>query len=121
MTVLGEALRPLVDSHLVPGLVAAVGHGDDIEVVVLGDQSVGGRPMAQDSLFRIAWDSTRRAHRLGGSKGVVRCASLAAGAPAPLLPQRLMSDRRPQSPRRRIRLIDTGFTGVRSFRTVATS
>ena len=39
---------------LVPGLVAAVGRGDDIEVVVLGDQSVGGRPMAQDSLFRIA-------------------------------------------------------------------
>ena len=54
MTALAEALRPLVDSHQVPGLVAAVGRGDDIEVVVLGDQSVGGRPMAQDSLFRIA-------------------------------------------------------------------
>jgi CubicO group peptidase (beta-lactamase class C family) len=54
VTALAEALRPLVDSHEVPGLVAAVGHGDDIEVVVLGDQSVGGPPMAQDSLFRIA-------------------------------------------------------------------
>jgi CubicO group peptidase (beta-lactamase class C family) len=54
MTVLADALRPLVDSQDVPGLVAAVGRGDDIEVVVLGDQSVGGRPMAQDSLFRIA-------------------------------------------------------------------
>ena len=37
-----------------PGLVAAVGRGDDIEVVVLGDQSLDGSPMAQDSLFRIA-------------------------------------------------------------------
>ena len=54
MTALADALRPLVDSQEVPGLVAAVGRGDDIEVVVLGDQSVGGPPMAQDSLFRIA-------------------------------------------------------------------
>ncbi len=54
MTALAKALRPLVDSQEVPGLVAAVGRGDDLEVVVLGDQSVGGPPMAQDSLFRIA-------------------------------------------------------------------
>ena len=37
-----------------PGLVAAVGRGDEIDVVVLGHQSVDGAPMAQDSLFRIA-------------------------------------------------------------------
>ena len=54
MTALVEALRPLVDSRLVPGLVAAVGRGDQLDVVVLGDGAVGGRPMAQDSLFRIA-------------------------------------------------------------------
>lgn len=54
MTVLADALRPLVDSHAVPGLVAAVGRDDDIEVVVLGGQSVNGRPMGEDSLFRIA-------------------------------------------------------------------
>lgn len=54
MTVLADALRPLVDSHAVPGLVAAVGRDDDVEVVVLGGQSVNGRPMGEDSLFRIA-------------------------------------------------------------------
>ena len=54
MTALVEALRPLVDSRLVPGLVAAVGRGDELDVVVLGDRAVGGRPMAHDALFRIA-------------------------------------------------------------------
>jgi CubicO group peptidase (beta-lactamase class C family) len=54
MTALADALRPLVDARLVPGLVAAVGRGDDLEVVVLGDQAVGGRPMTQDTLFRLA-------------------------------------------------------------------
>ena len=54
MTPLAQALRPLVDSHTVPGLVAAVGRGDDIEVAVLGAQAVDGPPMAQDSLFRLA-------------------------------------------------------------------
>jgi CubicO group peptidase (beta-lactamase class C family) len=54
MSSLSDALSPLVDSHLVPGLVAAVGRGDDVDVVVLGDASVRGLPMAADSLFRIA-------------------------------------------------------------------
>ncbi len=54
MTVLAEALRPLVDSQLVPGLVAAAGRGDDLDVVVLGDEAVRGQPMVQDALFRIA-------------------------------------------------------------------
>lgn len=54
MSGLAEDLRPLVDQQLVPGLVAAAGPVDDLQVVVLGDQSVGGRPMAEDGLFRIA-------------------------------------------------------------------
>jgi CubicO group peptidase (beta-lactamase class C family) len=54
MPSLAEALRPLVDSQLVPGLVAAVGRGDQMNVVVLGDDAVDGRPMVEDALFRIA-------------------------------------------------------------------
>jgi CubicO group peptidase (beta-lactamase class C family) len=54
MTALAGDLQPLVESQLVPGLVAAVGRGADAEVVVLGHQAVGGRPMARDALFRIA-------------------------------------------------------------------
>jgi CubicO group peptidase (beta-lactamase class C family) len=54
MTRLVDALRPLVDSRLVPGLVAAVGRGRDVEVVVLGDRSIDGGPMGDDALFRIA-------------------------------------------------------------------
>jgi CubicO group peptidase (beta-lactamase class C family) len=54
MAGLDARLRPLVESRRVPGLVAAVGRGDDLEVVVLGSQAVGGRPMGEDSLFRIA-------------------------------------------------------------------
>ena len=34
--------------------MAVVARGDDVEVVVLGDQAVGGTPMREDSLFRIA-------------------------------------------------------------------
>jgi CubicO group peptidase (beta-lactamase class C family) len=49
-----DRLRPLLESGQVPGLVAAVGRGDDIEVAVLGNQAVGGQPMGADSLFRIA-------------------------------------------------------------------
>jgi CubicO group peptidase (beta-lactamase class C family) len=57
VTVLGavtDALAPLVDAGAVPGLVAVVARGGDVDVTVLGDQAVGGRPMAADSLFRIA-------------------------------------------------------------------
>jgi CubicO group peptidase (beta-lactamase class C family) len=54
MTALADALRPLVESQAVPGLVAAVGRHGDVEVVVVGEQSLNGRPMAEDSLFRIA-------------------------------------------------------------------
>jgi CubicO group peptidase (beta-lactamase class C family) len=54
VTALVEALRPLIDRQLIPGLVAAVGRGDELDVVVLGDAAVGGRPLRQDALFRIA-------------------------------------------------------------------
>src|SRR4051812_22628853 len=49
-----DALAPLVERGVVPGLVAVVARGDDAEVVVLGDQAGGGPPMREDSLFRIA-------------------------------------------------------------------
>lgn len=54
MTKLVDALLPLIDSQQVPGLVAAVGRGRDIEVVVLGDRSIDGGSMGEDSLFRMA-------------------------------------------------------------------
>ncbi len=54
MSSLRDALRPLVDAQLVPGLVAAVGRGDDLEVVAIGDATLGGPPMREDALFRIA-------------------------------------------------------------------
>jgi CubicO group peptidase (beta-lactamase class C family) len=38
----------------IPGLVALVGCGDDVHVETLGSLSVGGAPVARDSLFRIA-------------------------------------------------------------------
>jgi CubicO group peptidase (beta-lactamase class C family) len=37
-----------------PGLVALVAHGDAEHVEVAGDLSIGGAPLARDSLFRIA-------------------------------------------------------------------
>jgi len=49
-----EALVPYVGSGAVPGLVVVVGRGDDIDMTVLGDQSISGPPMREDSLFRIA-------------------------------------------------------------------
>jgi CubicO group peptidase (beta-lactamase class C family) len=54
MTAMTDALAPSVESGEVPGLVAVVARGDDVEVTVLGDQAIGGAPMREDSLFRIA-------------------------------------------------------------------
>jgi CubicO group peptidase (beta-lactamase class C family) len=48
------ALNAHVESGEVAGLVAIVGRGTDVEVTVLGNQAVGGAPMRDDSLFRIA-------------------------------------------------------------------
>jgi CubicO group peptidase (beta-lactamase class C family) len=45
--------KPVTDGT-VPGLVALVAHGDHEHVEVAGQLSIGGAPMARDSLFRIA-------------------------------------------------------------------
>jgi CubicO group peptidase (beta-lactamase class C family) len=47
------AEKPAADGT-VPGLVALVAHGDQEHVEVAGQLSIGGAPMARDSLFRIA-------------------------------------------------------------------
>lgn len=43
-----------VGDTLVPGLVALVASGDETHVEALGSLTVGGAPVARDSLFRIA-------------------------------------------------------------------
>lgn len=53
MTEIADALEPVVESGAVPGLVAAVAVGDDVETTVLGHQEVGGAPMQAGSIFRI--------------------------------------------------------------------
>jgi CubicO group peptidase (beta-lactamase class C family) len=53
-TSVADALTRHVDAGDVPGLVAVVARGGDLDVTVLGDQAVGGSPMRADSLFRIA-------------------------------------------------------------------
>lgn len=53
-----EALHAVAEQHvgdeLVPGLVALVAHGEHVHVETLGRLDIGGRPVARDSLFRIA-------------------------------------------------------------------
>jgi CubicO group peptidase (beta-lactamase class C family) len=49
-----DVLAPFVAAGAVPGLVAVVARDDHDEVVVLGDQAIGGTAMQDDSLFRIA-------------------------------------------------------------------
>ena len=55
---LEAAVRAAAQKHVgdaeIPGLVALVAHGDDVHVEALGTLSVGGAPVARDSLFRIA-------------------------------------------------------------------
>ncbi len=53
-----EGIHSVAQGHvgdlLVPGLVALVARGDHVHVEALGTLSVGGSPVARDSLFRIA-------------------------------------------------------------------
>lgn len=53
-----ERLHAVVAEHVaddrVPGLVALVSRGDQVHVEVQGSLSIGGPPVARDSLFRIA-------------------------------------------------------------------
>ncbi|MYQ45987.1 serine hydrolase [Streptomyces sp. SID4985] len=55
MTALHDTLHRYVDDGRLPGAVALVAHGDDVEVVAVGhadgDRSV---PMARESIFRLA-------------------------------------------------------------------
>ncbi|MET9264240.1 serine hydrolase domain-containing protein [Amycolatopsis sp. NPDC004079] len=50
-----EALRRHVKSGFVPGAVALIAHGDDVQVTALGSlDAEGTAPMARDSIFRLA-------------------------------------------------------------------
>ncbi|MDT7552722.1 MAG: hypothetical protein QOI16_1258, partial [Pseudonocardiales bacterium] len=55
MTALRELLEPSVKDEAVPGAVALLARGDDVEVEAIGSVDVEGTAaMARDSLFRIA-------------------------------------------------------------------
>ncbi len=54
MTSLKITLQQHVDSGFTPGLVALVSRGDQTEVVTAGAMSIGGPPIARDTIFRIA-------------------------------------------------------------------
>lgn len=41
-------------THRVPGAVALVARGDDVEVAHAGTRAIGGEPMTRDTLFRLA-------------------------------------------------------------------
>jgi CubicO group peptidase (beta-lactamase class C family) len=51
-------LREVLDSHVragtLPGAVGLVARGDEVEVAAVGSATIGGPPMAADSIFRIA-------------------------------------------------------------------
>jgi CubicO group peptidase (beta-lactamase class C family) len=53
-----ERLPEIAARHVgagsVPGMVALVAQGEDVQVEALGDRTIGGSPVARDSLFRIA-------------------------------------------------------------------
>ncbi|WP_405873020.1 MULTISPECIES: serine hydrolase domain-containing protein [unclassified Streptomyces] len=55
MTALHDILHQHVDRGTIPGAVALVARGDDVEVVTVGSlDTEGTAPMARDSIFRIA-------------------------------------------------------------------
>ncbi|MFB7600362.1 serine hydrolase domain-containing protein [Streptomyces sp. NPDC056160] len=55
MSELHETLSRYVDDGVVPGAVALVAHGDDVEVVAVGSvDTEGTAPMRRDTIFRIA-------------------------------------------------------------------
>jgi CubicO group peptidase (beta-lactamase class C family) len=55
---MAEQLRAVAERHVgdakVPGLVALVARGEDVYVEALGSLTVGGPPVARDSLFRLS-------------------------------------------------------------------
>jgi CubicO group peptidase (beta-lactamase class C family) len=54
MTELYELLGRYVNSGLLPGAVGVVVSDDHIEMAVVGSATIGGAPMARDSIFRLA-------------------------------------------------------------------
>ncbi len=54
MADLAAALRPCVDSGEIPGLVALVAKGADVDILALGVQGTSGTPMRRGSIFRAA-------------------------------------------------------------------
>ena len=54
MTELHELLERYVNSGLLPGAVGVVVSDDHIELAVVGSATIGGAPMARDSIFRLA-------------------------------------------------------------------
>jgi CubicO group peptidase (beta-lactamase class C family) len=53
-TPLTELLDRHVRTGMLPGAVAAVASGDDVEVAVVGARGLDGPPMTRDTIFRIA-------------------------------------------------------------------
>jgi CubicO group peptidase (beta-lactamase class C family) len=76
MADLTSLLQSLVDHDLVPGAVAVVAHGDDVEVAAAGAMDLEGTaPMTPDSIFRLASTSkpiTAAAAMLLVEDGVLR-------------------------------------------------
>jgi CubicO group peptidase (beta-lactamase class C family) len=54
MTDLHNVLQRHVDDGEYPGAIGLIARGDRVEVAAVGRQSVGGPPMAEDSIFRLA-------------------------------------------------------------------
>lgn len=54
MAPLTELFEPHLRAGALPGAVALVADGDDVEVAVVGARSFDGAPMTRDSIFRIA-------------------------------------------------------------------
>lgn len=50
----GSVLTSRIDDGTVPGAIAAVAHGDDVRVDVLGTTGPGGVPLRRDTIVRIA-------------------------------------------------------------------
>src|ERR1700733_6600406 len=90
-----EQLREAAERHVgdtsVPGLVALAAHGDEVHVEALGSLAVGGRPVARDSLFRIA--STTKPLTAAATLAVVEEGRIGLDEPVDrLLPE--LADRR---------------------------
>ncbi|QYJ03326.1 beta-lactamase family protein [Nocardioides panacisoli] len=54
MTALEELLARVCSTHRLPGAVALVARGEDVEVATAGVRTLGGPPMTRDTLFRLA-------------------------------------------------------------------